>query len=84
MGFLILANIFLSVKPIFDKNKVYIIIIAFNEAYLRIVSWCNGSTPGFGPVSQGSNPCETTYKAQLFVFQMVVFFLLYVLIILFV
>ncbi len=29
---------------------------------LRIVSWCNGSTTGFGSVCQGSNPCETTYR----------------------
>lgn len=27
---------------------------------MRIVSWCNGSTTGFGSVCQGSNPCETT------------------------
>ena len=26
----------------------------------RLVSWCNGSTTGFGSVCQGSNPCETT------------------------
>ena len=25
-----------------------------------LVSWCNGSTTGFGSVCQGSNPCETT------------------------
>ena len=24
------------------------------------VPWCNGSTTGFGPVSQGSSPCGTT------------------------
>lgn len=27
---------------------------------MGIVSWCNGNTTGFGPVIQGSNPCETT------------------------
>ena len=25
-----------------------------------IVSWCNGSTTGFGSVCRGSNPLETT------------------------
>ena len=27
-------------------------------------SWCNGSTPVFGIVSQGSSPCESTKKLQ--------------------
>ena len=26
----------------------------------KIVLWCNGSTAGFEPVCQGSNPCRTT------------------------
>ena len=29
---------------------------------MRIVSWCNGSTTGFGSVCQGSNPYETTIE----------------------
>ena len=28
---------------------------------MRIVSWCNGSTTGFGSVCSGSNPLRTTY-----------------------
>ena len=32
---------------------------------MRIVSWCNGSTTGFGSVCQGSNPCETTIEKGL-------------------
>lgn len=27
---------------------------------LLIDPWCNGSTPDFGSVSQGSNPCGST------------------------
>jgi hypothetical protein len=27
--------------------------------------WCNGSTPVFGIVSQGSSPCGSTKKLQL-------------------
>ena len=30
-----------------------------------IVSWCNGSTTGFGSVCRGSNPRETTEKERL-------------------
>ena len=26
--------------------------------------WCNGSTPVFGIVSQGSNPCGSTIKEE--------------------
>ena len=33
---------------------------------MRIVSWCNGSTTGFGSVCQGSNPCETTTEKGLY------------------
>ena len=29
-----------------------------------IVSWCNGSTRGFGSVCRGSNPLETTDKVE--------------------
>ncbi len=28
----------------------------------EIDPWCNGSTPVFGIVSQGSNPCGSTIK----------------------
>ncbi len=31
-----------------------------------IVPWCNGNTPVFGTVIQGSSPCGTTKKANQF------------------
>ena len=35
-----------------------------------IVSWCNGSTTGFGSVCLGSNPGETTQKiANYFIYK---------------
>lgn len=27
--------------------------------------WCNGSTPDFGSVCRGSNPCGSTFKNSL-------------------
>ena len=35
-----------------------------NPLKLTIVSWCNGSTTGFGSVCRGSNPLETTDKVE--------------------
>lgn len=40
--------------------------ISLSSAF-GIVSWCNGSTTGFGSVCQGSNPCETTKKEELYI-----------------
>ena len=39
--------------------KVYVNFAPAND------SWCNGSTPVFGIVSQGSSPCESTKKASI-------------------
>ncbi len=48
---------------------MYYICTAFKEKALEIVPWCNGSTGGFGPSSQGSNPCGTTFKKFLLIYQ---------------
>lgn len=41
----------------FEKRSIF---AALKRNELRIVPWCNGSTPVFGTVSQGSSPCGTT------------------------
>ena len=37
---------------------------ALPQAGLQNDPWCNGSTPVFGIVSQGSSPCGSTYKIR--------------------
>lgn len=32
----------------------------------HFVPWCNGNTPVFGTVIQGSSPCGTTCKSRFF------------------
>ncbi len=45
-----------------DNKKLNYLCTAFEQKAFNfvIVPWCNGSTPGFGSVSLGSNPGGTT------------------------
>lgn len=44
----------IDVKNCFGRKKYFITFADLN------VPWCNGNTPVFGTVIQGSNPCGTT------------------------
>ncbi len=46
------------VNPCRNRKSLYICITKQSDL------WCNGSTPVFGTVSWGSNPCGSTISAD--------------------
>jgi hypothetical protein len=64
---------------IYFKTKVKCVLFKSNKFYFcasekSTVRWCNGNTPDFDSVIQGSSPCRTTIKNPFTLFSKGFFF----------